>query len=60
MMRGKDCEIELFCLILPNIIVINNLSVVSCRKCFLVRVCGSRNNPQTAGRGTCGDHSGLV
>jgi len=28
-MRGKDCEIEIFCLILPNIIVINNLYVGS-------------------------------
>ena len=48
MMRGKDCETEIFCLILPSIIVINNLYVVGCRKCFLVRVCDILNKPQTA------------
>ena len=58
-MRGKDCEIEIFCLILPNI-GINNLYAVRCRKCFLVRVRDSLSKPQTAGRGTYGDHSGLV
>lgn len=44
MMWGKYCEIEIFCLILANIIVINYLYVVSCIKYVLVRVCDSLRN----------------
>jgi hypothetical protein len=46
MMRGKDCEIEVVCPILQNIVLIDNLYVVSCIKCSLVRVCNTLRNPR--------------